>query len=262
MQSREVPWSTILLFLVVQTALITVLVAWRMELLVPVARATGWLVQTDLLAGALLMLVVVGGILVGHGRLRPAELGLVRAHLPVALAVTAGFWLATQVVLVLASLLHTGSLVLHPQWHDPGTLMMLTFLAAMLLGTPLYEEVAFRGFLFPQLYQKIRGAQRARVALAGAASAALFALGHVPTRLLISQVTGATLLSHLAVLTLAGLFGVALYLRTGNLLVVTGIHALVNAPTQMVTAPISPFPITLVLSAGLWLAWPRFRRDG
>jgi membrane protease YdiL (CAAX protease family) len=64
----------------------------------------------------------------------------------------------------------------------------------------------------------------------------------------------------MAVLTLAGLFGAVLYLRTRNLLVVTGIHALVNAPTPLVATPASPFGITLALSAALWIAWPHLDR--
>lgn len=48
-----------------------------------------------------------------------------------------------------------------------------------------------------------------------------------------------------------------MYLRTENLLVVTGIYALVNAPTQLVSAPISPFIVTAMLSAVLWIVWPR-----
>lgn len=256
-QTREAPWSTVALFLIVQTILITLLVVSRMELLMPVARATGWIIQVDLIAGGVLLVLVVGGILLRHGGLRFSDVGLIRSHFPHAAIVTAGFWMATQVVLFLASVFHTGNVELHPHWHEPGTLIMITFLVAMLIGVPLYEEVAFRGFLFPQLYLKIGGAHRTRVWIAAIASAVVFSLVHIPTRLLVGQFAGADLLSQLMVLILAGLFGVVMYLRTENLLIVTGIHALVNAPTQIVTAPINAFIVTATLSAVLWVIWPR-----
>lgn len=134
--------------------------------------------------------------------------------------------------------------------------MMLSFLVAMLLGTPLYEEVAFRGFLFPQLMLKLKGPHRSRVLMAAAASAVLFSLMHIPTRLAVGNASGVDLVSQLAVLAIAGLFGIVLYVRTENLLVVAGIHALVNAPTQLVTAPVSPFAVTAVLTIILLILWP------
>jgi len=248
------------LFLVVQPILVLLLLTSRVDILIPIARATHWIVHPDLVAGVVLLLVVVGGIVLWHGGLRAADVGLVRSHLPLALLVTAGFWLITQVILILSSLTHTGTLALHAQWSDPGTVVTLGFLAAMLLGMALYEEVAYRGYLFPQLYLKLRGTYGTRVGAAAVLSGVIFALLHVPTRILIGQVTGAALLPHMAVLTLAGLFGVVLYLRKENLLVVTGIHALVNAPTQVVEAPVSPFVVTVVLSGLMWLAWPRLVR--
>jgi uncharacterized protein len=260
-ESREARWSTIVLFLVVQPLLILLLLTYRFEILIPIAEATRWIVHPDLIAGGVLLLVVLGGIILWHGGLRAADVGLVRSHLPLALLVATGFWLTSQIVLALASLLHTGLLVLHPSWSDPGTIVTLGYLAAMLLGMALYEEVAIRGFLFPQLYWKLGGAVRPRLWAAAVLSSVIFALLHIPTRMLFAQATGAALIPHMAVLTLAGLFGVVMYLRTGNLLVVTGIHALVNAPTQVVAAPLSPFVVTVVLSGVLWLAWPRLMRS-
>jgi uncharacterized protein len=259
--TRETHWRTIALFLVVQPVLVLLLLTSRVDVLIPIARATHWIVHPDLVVGGILLLVVVGGIVLWHGGFRATEVGLVRSHLPLALLVTAAFWLITQLVLVLATLTHTGALTSHAQWSDPGTIITLGYLAAMLFGMALYEEVAYRGDRFPQLYLKLRGACGTRVLAAAVLSAVIFGLLHVPTRILIGQVTGAALLPHMAVLTLAGLFGVILYLGTENLLVVTGIHALVNAPTQVVAAPTSPIVVTVVLSGVMWLAWSRLVRS-
>jgi uncharacterized protein len=260
MPTREAGWSTIILFLVVQPILILLLLACRVEVLIPIAEATRWLVHPDLIAGGVLLLAVVGGIVIWHGGLRARDVGLVRSHLPLALVITAASCLITQIVLVIAALLVPGTLTLHQQWTDPGTVVTLGFLTAMLLGMALYEEVAIRGVLFPQLYLQLGGTGHARLWAAAVLSAAIFALLHIPTRVMIGRAAGAALLPHLAVLTLAGLIGVVLYVRTENLLVVTGVHALVNAPTQQVAAPISPFVVTAVLSGKLWIAWPGLAR--
>jgi TctA family transporter len=70
------------------------------------------------------------------------------------------------------------------------SLATLGFLVAMLVGIPLYEEVAFRGFLFPQLYLKLGGAYRARLWVAAIISALLFALMHLPNRMLVREMAG------------------------------------------------------------------------
>lgn len=107
---REVRWGTIGLYLVVQTVVITSLVIYRLELLVPIASATGWLIQPDLITGAVLMLVVLGDIIIRHGGLRLSDVGLIGAKVPLAAGVTAALWLLTQIVLIFASLLESGTL--------------------------------------------------------------------------------------------------------------------------------------------------------
>lgn len=259
---RETGWWLIGLFLAVQTALIVVLVVHGPAVFVPVARWSGWALHPDLLFAAALFLVGLVGVVFLLGRLRPVDVGIrLRQVLP-ALMVTAVLWALTQLVLVAAAVAGGDGLALHAGWRTPGVVPTLGFTVAMLVGMAVYEEVAFRGYLFPQLYLKFRGTAGVRIALAAVVSSLLFALVHIPTRLLNAQVPVEALLPQMAVLTAAGLFGAALYLRTRNLFVVVGVHALVNAPTPLVASPLSPFGVTVALSVALWIVWPWLARRG
>jgi len=235
-RTREVSWGTVGLFLL---AMVVLLVAiWEVMLTWPglvraVHRSTAGLLNFNLLAGAALFLGVVGGILFGHGRLRPAELGLSLSRLGTGVAVTAGLWVAVQVTLAALVWSRTGDLALRPVWTSPGALPAVGFLIAMLAGTPLVEEIGFRGFLFPQLVLKLGGPLQARIWRGILASSLLFAFCHLPRAFMVGIPSERGLPSALLGWTVAGVFFCVLYLRTANLFVVTGVHALSNAPTQL-----------------------------
>jgi hypothetical protein len=55
-----------------------------------------------------------------------------------------------------------------------------------------------------------------------------------------------------------GVLFALLYLRTSKLLLVVGIHALVNAPTMLVANPLS-HEIVVALAIALLLSWPFFQ---
>jgi membrane protease YdiL (CAAX protease family) len=146
-------------------------------------RATGGLVTDTLLVNLVGIPLLVGGIALGLGRLRPTDIGLRRADLPLALVVLLALWLATQAV-ALALAWTTGSVVPHPSWAHRGTLGVLGLLLAQVLGNGLLEEIGYRGFLLPQLHHRLGRvvAPRFRLAAAVAVSQALFAAAHAPNR--------------------------------------------------------------------------------
>jgi membrane protease YdiL (CAAX protease family) len=257
--SRESSWGLISLFLVVQAFLIAGLVNYSRQIFVPIARQTHWILHPDLLFAAVLFLIVIVGIVFFLGRLKPGDVGLRAEHIPVGILVTACIWLITQLALVVLAYWDAGTVEMHPDWDNPGVKASLGFFVAMLIGMALYEEVAFRGFLFPQLYLKFSGSYGKRVLMAAVASSFLFALVHIPTRILNAGLSADALFIQIIILTVAGLIGVILYVRTQNLFVVIGIHALVNAPLPMVQPTVSPFVFTAVLSGILWVLWPALK---
>lgn len=231
------------------------------------ARATGGLVQPTLLFNLLNLAVVLGGVIVAWGGLRLRDVGLRWDRLAAGAAVTAGAWLFVQAASVVWDLAAGRPPLLHPGWSDPGVTTLAGLLLGQLLGNALAEETVWRGFLVPQLYGKLRrranGAGGPSPPLDGRAlaaalllSQAAFALMHVPVRLR-SGVTGAALALSLTQTLALGLFFAALWLRTGNLFVAVGIHALGNYPTPLLQPAFPPDAGVLFYGVLVAWAWPR-----
>ena len=72
-------------------------------------HATGGLVNDTLLVNLLGLTLLVGGVMLGRGCLRPADVGLRWSDLRQALAVLVLLWLATQAVAVALAWASTGS---------------------------------------------------------------------------------------------------------------------------------------------------------
>lgn len=237
-----------------------------------VARATAGLVQPTLLFNLLTLVVVLGGVIVAWGRLRPRDVGLRGDRLAVGAVVTAGAWVFVQLASVAWDLAVGRRVLLDASWTDPGVTALLGVLIGQLLGNALAEETVWRGFLLPQLYQKLRGARgragRPVPAFDGRAfaaalllSQAAFALMHLPVRLH-GGLTGAALALDLGRTFALGLFFAALWIRTGNLFVAVGIHALGNYPTPLVQPAFPPDGGVLLYGLLVAWAWPRLVRPG
>ena len=106
------------------------------------------------------------------------------------------------------------------------------------LGNALFEEIAYRGFLFPQLYLRLAGcgSARKRLGLALLISQGLFALSHIPNRIYLGMTPSEIALDLLMLLGWGTIYTL-IYLRTDNLFIVVGIHALGNTPTTLFKTP-------------------------
>jgi membrane protease YdiL (CAAX protease family) len=131
------------------------------------------------------------------------------------------------------------------------------------LGVALSEEVLYRGFFLGQFYQHIELENKDnRLALALLTSQALFAIIHIPARVM----TWGTEPDRLP-LELFSLFGMGLayafiYLRTRSLVAAIVAHALVDLIVSLPGSPVLPkllifATIGLVTIAWPWLANPR-----
>ena len=123
----------------------------------------------------------------------------------------------------------------------------------------LIEEAGWRGFLLPQLYLRLstRMDTRRRLILAMFGAQVLFALMHIPNRLLDQRLALDELLLSLAFVFVLGVFFAGIYLRTGNLFLAIGVHALFNTPTVLFT-PVLPSQVILgALTILVLVAWPR-----
>jgi hypothetical protein len=204
----------------------------------PWASATGGVFTGSLIVNVIFLATLVGGVMILRGRLRPYDVGLIARHLGGGLLFTLGFWGAAQLIHLIAGLLHRGYVTLNPAWDDPG--FMIGLVLAQIFGNALFEEIAYRGFLFPQLYLWLGARHRnpwKRLGLALLLSQGAFALSHIPNRIYLGMTPDAIALDLLLLLTW-GTFYTIIYLRTDNLFVVVGAHALGNVPTTLfATAP-------------------------
>ena len=234
--------GTLLLFLLAHTTLISVvnLLLFANGAFRPLTTLTGGLITGTLIAGVALLAILVWGVCLRFGRLRPYDIGWLPRQMGAAVIFTAALWSAAQLVHLGAGLIMHGGIVPAPSFSTHGVGGVLGMLAAQLFGNALFEELAYRGFLFPQLYLRIHGSGERpwlRFIITLLISQSLFALVHMPNRLYLG-LSPTEIAADLALLTGWGVLFTLLYLHTDNLFLVVGIHALGNAPTTLfATAP-------------------------
>lgn len=262
--TREVSWWVLAVFLTtaVAAAVFVNLVFFRLDSPGSIVSATLGLVDWTLMGSAIILLVVVGGVIFGLGRLRPVEVGLIAAKLPEAIVVTALLWVATQVIVTIGAWVSMGEVPINPRWAERGVTVVLGGLIAQLFGNALAEEIIYRGFLLPQTWLKLRSGLLARsgwrLLLAVLVSQSIFALSHIPNRIF-NGMTPAEIAPDMLMLLVFGAYYAFLYLRTGNLFIAVGVHALANQPASIAHSDL-PAPMLMVLALIVALAWPKLRR--
>lgn len=204
----------------------------------PLNDATGGVITGTLIANVLLILVLVVGVILRAGHLRAYDVGLIPGRLRAALAYTLLFWAITAGIHGVAGVLTHGRVTLHAVWNAP--LIAFGALIAQLFGNVLFEEIAYRGFLFPQFYlrfERFAASRWLRFFAALGASQAVFALAHIPNRIYLGMTVEAIAVD-LLLLVLWGTLYTLVYLRTDNLFLAIGVHTLGNAPLPLfATAP-------------------------
>ena len=230
---------------------------------VAVYRATQGLIDFTLMLGLFLQVLIIGILVIGIGRLRPRELGLDIAKLPAGVAWTFAAWLAAQLVTLLICVVAGEPIGLSPAWSFGSWTQPAGKWIAQLFGNAALEEVLYRGFLFPQCVWLASSWFRDRsdrwwIAISLLISQGCFALGHIPFNFVGGGWSGQWLLIFQFLLGLA-LCGI--YIRTGNLFLAIGFHALANNPGPLLTggtmAEILPMAIVHLLILALMIGRPK-----
>lgn len=215
-----------------------------------------------LILNTLLIAGPIVGVLLWYEKLSLQDIGIVWGKLPLAILLWVGIWLLVQGIELVAGLLLRGNAKIDPAWSGGG-LAIVGLLAGHLFGTALYEEMAFRGFLLRQCFLNLQGWSKNRqVLLASVAiliSQLAFTLFHVPWKLM-TQMWSASTMGELSGVLLTGIVYSLLYLRTDNLFLVMGIHALGNAPTSLIAPTIGTPNLLLLFTVVIWILWPRMNK--
>jgi uncharacterized protein len=230
-------------------------VAW------PLTELTRGAVTPVVLAAAFQMLLLVGGVMLLAGRLRWRDLGLKTSGVLNACLVLLLLWGVVHVIIAAHGLRGCCPLDQGPLLRAAGPVAMGRLLDAF-WGSGFIEEVMYRGFLLPQVYLLARrcGMTAPKALVLALVSVQLyFGLNHIPaaTRMHMDLTGGTVYIVHAALV--GGLFA-ALYLRTGNLFVAIGAHALVNNPVALYVAGPDPALLMLIGACVLLLAWPVLHR--
>ena len=259
---RETKWHVVALAVIVDAvflalAMLIVLPFFRASF--PVENFTAGLIQPTFLFSGMRFVLVALGVAMLLGGLRARDIGLHWKKLPGGVLVVFGLWIVMQLIGMLLGLVSSGKVALSPIWTPDRVPLIFGELIAQFLGNAFAEEVIFRGFLMTQVYLllKKRVSGRGRLAMVSVLTSQLiFALSHVPQRI----ATGyppRSLLLNLPILWVTGMLFAVLYLRTGNIFITVGVHALVNAPVTVVAMPsqlvAELLPIVLFLALiALW----------
>lgn len=202
--------------------------------------------------------------LVKAAGLRLRDIGWRGADLGRAVIAIAAVWLFLNAVGVISH----GSF----EWASGGglpTRYRIGQILGQFMGNALFEETVYRGFVLAQfaLILSGRGAGPKKSAwLAAVLSSIVFALPHIPNRILSDSYQGVgDVVGDQLKLVVAGMIFAWIYLRTKNLWWAIGIHSLTNYPSLVCEWGWSPSQNEIATFSGVLVtaAWPWiFRSKG
>jgi membrane protease YdiL (CAAX protease family) len=247
-------------YILVSLAVLVFTTSW----LSPIERFTKGLLNATLMVNLVIIGLISIGLFLKPGPLRFCDVGLNFSDLRNGFLFTFTLWVIIQAIEAALSLLTTGRLTLAADWAKYGAAIIIGEVLGQLFGNALYEEVVYRGVLLPQLQLKflhlkwLSSKPAWSVVAALVVSLILFALRHIAVRLY-EGVSGLDLLISLSFVALLGLLFALIYLRTKNLFLAIGIHALYNYPAPIFGDSNSARLILVLLTCLLMLLWPRFK---
>jgi len=234
------------------------------EIFLPTYKLSNGLVFPNLIVGIVLFSAMIL-LICRPAKLPLTHIGWKQSTLKSGCLIVIVTWLALQVAAVLAALIGGHGLALHSDWTT-GNYSGVGRLIGQLIGTAPFEESLFRGILPVQLFFWLSKREPRRVyrwvVITMLLSAIAFAVPHIPNRILNNSYTGlGSVIQDQLLLMLAAIVFLWVYLSTGNLWFVIGLHSLINAPTLIVASPIdgSSQVILLIAMLGVSLT-PRLRR--
>jgi membrane protease YdiL (CAAX protease family) len=260
-ESKESDYRTMALFLVFSLVIILVYIG-LFEIIQSIESASRGLVHRTLVLNAFLLAGPVLGVLVVYAELGASDLGLIGRKLPLAFVACVLTWVLVQIMEGLVGFIGTGIMQFDTRWSTESP-ALIGLLIGMLFGTALYEEVGYRGFLLVQFDMKMSGVTSNRyvqTTLALLISQTFFTLIHIPWKVMNQGWTFDVFLDLVFSVFMNGLIYGLLYLRTENLFLVMGIHALGNAPTSLFVSSIGESNLILLMAIIWAVFWPKLRK--
>jgi len=264
---RKTHWWVIALAVIVDVAFLSfamLVVLPFFKTSFPIERFTNGLIQATFVFSLARFLLVAVGVAMLVGGLRARDIGLQWDKLLAGVLAVLGLWIVMQLVGMALGLLGSGKVSLSSIWTPDRLLPIAGELLAQFLGNAFVEELIFRGFLVTQLYLMLKekiSSRRWLVIASVLISQLIFSLSHIPQRM-VNDYTPLGLLFNLLLVWVYGILFALLYLRTENIFIAVGVHALANAPVTIVAMPSNLVAglLPLILGLVLIIAWEPLTR--
>lgn len=222
---------------------------FKIHFFAPITKSTNYFIQSTLVAN-LLSLSVFSVLIFVIGKQNLPSIWLTKEKLKTAILSIFFIWLLSQIITIVSTFFNNGDIVLVTRFN-----VLTGSLLGQLFGNATFEELIYRGIFFLQLYilLKTKTSNKKAIIISIIASQFLFAIMHIPNRLLINQVDNLT--TELVGLFVAGVILTIIFIRTKNLAFVIGVHTLLNQPFNIID---TSFPmevciyILIILTTILW----------
>jgi len=204
----------------------------------PLKIATNYLIQPTLVVN-ILSLVIFSLIIFGLGKLNLGAIFITRKKMYQGITLILCIWLLSQIISLSLSAILTRDVIYSENPNEN-----IGSFVGQFFGNAAFEELIYRGFFFMQLFLLLRTKTNNWKALIASIilSQLLFALIHIPNRLMINQVDN--LASELIKLFIIGVVLTIIYARSTNLIFLIGVHSLINVPLNFLE-PV--FPVELII---------------
>jgi membrane protease YdiL (CAAX protease family) len=223
-----------------------------------ITRNTKGILNGNLVLNVGQLLVVVGGLMIGLGRLRWRDLGLVRQTILPGILFAVCVWGIANLFSLGVAIIEGDAVAVDRRWIEAPHKSAGLVLAAV--ATAACEEAVFRGFILIQLALRLTRSSSPRIGIAlitaVLASSLVFAAGHIPYLLRVGAPSERHIV-HLALWFGYGLLFAAVYLRSRNLLHCIAVHAILLAPDLVGTADGAKSVSLLVVACWLVLSLVR-----
>jgi len=214
-----------------------------------ISENTHTLIQGTLVVN-LIAIVVFGLVIFKFLKLKLSDLYLSKKALVDGVISTLILWILVQITILTFNLITSEAIT----WSS-FTYTKIGSLIAQLFGNALYEEFIFRAFLIVQLFvffkEKLSNTKALIIAII--LSQLVFALVHIPNRFLIES--NQNLIVDLLQLFMGGIIGALIFIKTKNLIYLSGFHALTNMPFNIFDTSISSELLTLLFGILIAIFW-------
>ncbi|MEZ4700164.1 MAG: CPBP family intramembrane glutamic endopeptidase [Rhodothermales bacterium] len=202
---------------------------------------------------------IVVGVVIWIGRFKPRELGLWVRNIPAGILTTVFLWAAMQASMMLAAFLSQGFVRFSDAMEGLNPLWSMATLVVFALSKAMFDEITYRGLLLPQLHTKLQRyvpfSTGINLILAVLISQLIYVIIQIP---LIDFGEGNEyhLTSAIVSVFSLSILNALIFLRTKNLYIAVGVHALWYAIALFAETDFPPRIALATLVILLIAIWP------